>query len=143
MYIRIKTKVKKEVRKISDEKYLYTLICIMSILIMIFLTGCDNGFLIEPEGEWEKYNSEYFTYYLQSEDEISEQEIEQKLYKLDNFWKNYAEIWESSVEEVVYYKFISREEVERLTGEATTSLKDKALNVNNTFLFIKLFSCII
>jgi len=86
---------------------------------MIFLTGCDNGFLVEPEGEWEKYNSEYFTYYLQPDENIKEEKIHQKLNKLDDFWEKYAEIWESSVEEVVYYKFISREEVERLTGEAT------------------------
>jgi len=92
------------------------LIVFLFIFILILSAGCDDDFRVIPDGDWEMHESKYFNYYIQPGVEIDLEEIISNLEILDEFWEEYANLWGYPVEKVDYYRFISREEVGRLTG---------------------------
>jgi len=98
---------------------------LVTAVLVLASCGCSllNGSIRDvPRGDWEKHRFGVFDYYVQA-DSASQNTVEEAVEKgadrLEWFWEKTAGYWDYPEEKGVdYYKFASRQEVERLTGRA-------------------------
>lgn len=85
--------------------------------IVLLISGCSNLLTI-PKGEWLKLGeTDHFIYYSLAENQLTQDEVNNALQRLEEFWDEVAPVWAYPGKlKVRYFKFKNRDQVKELTG---------------------------